>query len=74
MRVEDCASSLRYPLWHAHGFTINQSAMDEKTRAAIRYAEDGVIADSKLGDIIHDDPVMECTGEVTLRSRQRKAS
>lgn len=55
--VEDCKFSLRYPLWHVKGFTMRHSDMDDKTRAAIWYADDGVIEDSRLGGI---KAVREC--------------
>lgn len=51
IRVLDTRFSLRYPLWHTHGFEMHRVDMDEKTRAAIWYAQDGVIADSSLGGI-----------------------
>lgn len=51
IRVEDCDFSLRYPFWHTEDFEIVNTRMDEKTRAAIWYAERGVIRDSKLGGI-----------------------
>ena len=41
--VKDCSFSLRYPLWHVHGFTLLDSKMDEKTRAALWYDQDGMI-------------------------------
>ena len=46
--VKGCNFSLRYPLWHAKGFTMENCTMDEATRAPIWYAEDGTIADSKI--------------------------
>lgn len=55
--VWDCRFSLRYPLWHVKGFTMARSSMDEKTRAAIWYARDGVITDSHLEGI---KAVREC--------------
>lgn len=57
VRLEDCRFSLRYPLWHVAGFSVNNCTMDEKTRAAIWYSRDGVIEDSKLGGI---KAVREC--------------
>ncbi|MBQ8288199.1 MAG: DUF3737 family protein [Clostridia bacterium] len=48
VRVKDCTFSLRYPLWHAKGFTLEHSTMDDLTRAPIWYAEDGTIADSTI--------------------------
>jgi hypothetical protein len=41
--VKDCSFSLRYPLWHVQGFTLSDSTMDEKTRAALWYDQDGTI-------------------------------
>jgi hypothetical protein len=55
--VKNCAFSLRYPLWHVRGFRLENSTMDDKTRAAIWYATDGVIVDSTLGGI---KAVREC--------------
>lgn len=57
--LENCSFSLRYPLWHVKGFTMDHSSMDEKTRAAIWYAENGVITNSALGGI---KAVRECAG------------
>lgn len=51
IRLQDCSFSLRYPLWHVKGFTMEGSRMDEKTRAAIWYADNGVIRDCTLGGI-----------------------
>lgn len=56
--LQDCSFSLRYPLWHVKGFTMERTQMDEKTRAAIWYAEDGVIRDCTLGGI---KAIRECS-------------
>ena len=55
--LERCDFSLRYPLWHVRGFKLKDCKMDELTRAAIWYAEDGDIRDSILGGI---KAVREC--------------
>ena len=55
--VKNCSFSLRYPLWHVQGFRMENSTMDEKTRAAIWYACDGEVKDSVLGGI---KAVREC--------------
>ena len=55
--LERCDFSLRYPLWHVRGFKLKDCKMDELTRAAIWYAEDGDIRDSVLGGI---KAVREC--------------
>ena len=39
--------SLRYPLWHVEGFTLENCSMDEKARAAIWYAKNGDIRGSE---------------------------
>ena len=56
--VKDCKFSLRYPLWHVVGFTMQDSTMDELTRAAIWYAKDGRIEASVLDGI---KAVRECS-------------
>jgi len=53
-----CRFSLRYPLWHVKGFNMENSVMDELTRAAIWYAEGGKITDCELGGI---KAVRECS-------------
>ncbi len=55
--LRDCSFSLRYPLWHVKEFTMERTTMDEKTRAAIWYAENGVIRDCVLEGI---KAVREC--------------
>ena len=49
--LENCSFSLRYPLWHVDGFTMDRCSMDEKTRAAIWYAQNGRIQNCELGGI-----------------------
>lgn len=55
--VKNCDFSLRYPLWHARGFTLEHVSMDELTRAAIWYSYDGVIKNTKMNGI---KAVREC--------------
>lgn len=50
--------SLRYPMWHVKGFTMKDSSMDELTRAALWYADHGIIQNSKLNGI---KAVRECS-------------
>ncbi len=49
--LRDCSFSLRYPLWHVKGFVMERSNMDEQTRAAVWYADNGVIRDCTLHGI-----------------------
>lgn len=56
--LQNCDFSLRYPLWHVRGFSMDHCTMDDKTRAAIWYAENGRITDSELGGI---KAVRECS-------------
>lgn len=51
VQLKNCRFSLRYPLWHVRGFGLENTTMDDKTRAAIWYAEDGRIENSRLGGI-----------------------
>ena len=57
IRLTGCSFSLRYPLWHVQGFTMDNCAMDELTRAAIWYARDGRITNCALGGV---KAVREC--------------
>lgn len=57
--LKNCHFSLRYPLWHVDGFRMEQSDMDELTRAAVWYAKNGEITDSRLEGI---KAVRECAG------------
>ena len=63
--VRNCSFSLRYPLWHVDGFTMENVTMDELTRAAIWYAHHGRIENSTLGGIkalreCHDISLTDC--------------
>ena len=49
--LDNCSFSLRYPLWHVSGFRMNDCRMDELTRAAIWYAENGKINGCDLSGI-----------------------
>ncbi len=57
INVSGCRFSLRYPMWHTDGFTLDRSDMDELTRAAIWYSGRGKITDSRLHGI---KAVREC--------------
>lgn len=62
----DCCFSLRYPLWHVKGFRMERVQMDEKTRAAIWYADHGVIRDCTLEGI---KAIRECSHILVENSR-----
>ena len=49
--VTGCNFHLRYPLWHVHGGSMADCLLTETCRAALWYAEDMRIADSRLGGI-----------------------
>lgn len=51
VETEDCSFSLRYPLWHAKGFTMRRCTLDEGTRAPIWYASDGRIEDCTISGV-----------------------
>ena len=69
--LKNCNFSLRYPLWHVRGFRLKNCTMDEKTRAAIWYAEQGEITGSNLGGI---KALRECAdvriSESTIESQE----
>lgn len=62
--VRGCRFDLRYPLWHVDGFTMSDSSMTDKARAAIWYSKHGVISDCDLGGI---KVIRECD-DITIRN------
>ena len=46
--IEDCSFSLRYPIWHAKKYELKNSKLDEKTRAALWYSDDGIIENTEI--------------------------
>lgn len=51
IEVEKCYFDLRYPFWHDHNLTINNSEMTSNCRAALWYSHNIEINDSKLHGI-----------------------
>ena len=51
INVVNCSFSLRYPLWHARRFTLENSFMDEKTRAPLWYSFDGKLQNNIINGI-----------------------
>lgn len=49
--VKRCSFSLRYPLWHADGYELSHSILDDKTRAPIWYARNGKMQDCIIDGI-----------------------
>jgi len=49
--VEDCRFLLRYPLWHTTDFSMSRCESTDTARAALWYAERGVIRDCVLGGV-----------------------
>lgn len=49
--VEGCRFLLRYPLWHTSHFSMDHCLSTETARAALWYAEDGIIRDCELGGV-----------------------
>lgn len=43
--VEDCSFSLRYPIWHAENFYVQNCKTDEFARAALWFCKNGKITD-----------------------------
>ena len=49
--VKNCNFSLRYPMWHNRKFILENSNLDELSRAPIWYSTDGEIKNSKINSI-----------------------
>ncbi len=49
--IHGCSFSLRYPLWHTKGFTLQDSSMDELTRAPIWYSSKGSIISCNINGV-----------------------
>ena len=46
--VTGCRFALRYPLWHARDFLVENSKMEETARAPLWYCREGKIADTEI--------------------------
>lgn len=49
--IDDCKFSLRYPIWHAQKYELKNSYLDEKTRAALWYSDDGLIENTEISGV-----------------------
>ena len=65
VRVIDSKFSLRYPLWHAKTYELIHSTFDDKTRAPIWYADNGLIDNCDLKGI---KLLRECNNTVIKNS------
>ncbi len=59
--IDDCSFSLRYPIWHARKYELKNSRLDDKTRAALWYSDDGVIEHTEIRGV---KALRECRGTV----------
>lgn len=66
VKVAGCKFSLRYPLWHAEGFVLDGSKMDENTRAPLWYCAGGVISECGIDGI---KTLRECKDVSVFKSR-----
>ena len=64
--VEDCSFSLRYPIWHAKKYSLINSDLDEKTRAALWYSDDGRIENTDIRGV---NALRECSRTVIRNCR-----
>jgi len=63
--IDDCNFSLRYPIWHAKKYELKNSALDEKTRAALWYSDNGIIENTDINGVkalreCHDTTIRNC--------------
>ena len=49
--IDDCSFSLRYPIWHAKKYELKNSRLDDKTRAALWYSDDGIIDNTEINGV-----------------------
>ncbi|MBR4959807.1 MAG: DUF3737 family protein [Clostridia bacterium] len=49
--VTGCRFALRYPLWHAMDFTVQNSTLEETCRAPLWYAADGRLEDCRINGV-----------------------
>lgn len=59
IRVLRSLFSLRYPLWHAQGFFLDDCVLDESARAPIWYSREGSVANTRIRAV---KAVRECSG------------
>ena len=64
--IDDCSFSLRYPIWHAKKYELKNSQLDEKTRAALWYSDDGVIENTDIKGV---KALRECRNTVVRNCR-----
>lgn len=64
--IDDCSFSLRYPIWHARKYELKNSRLDEKTRAALWYSDDGEIEDTEIKGV---KALRECRNTVIRNCR-----
>lgn len=66
IEVDGCSFSLRYPLWHAKQYSLRDSQLDEKTRAALWYSDDGIIEQTGISGV---KALRECSNTVIRNCR-----
>jgi len=59
LRLTECEFDLRYPLWHAEGFSARKCAFFEPSRAPMWYCKDGKLVDCYIQSV---KAVRECDG------------
>ena len=64
IKAENIYFNLRYPCWHVHGITINDSVMTDKCRAALWYSDHIDINNTKMHGV---KALRECS-DVTIRN------
>lgn len=64
IKAENIFFNLRYPCWHVHGITINNSEMTDKCRAALWYSDHIDINNTKMHGV---KALRECS-DVTIRN------
>lgn len=64
--IDKCSFSLRYPIWHAKRYELKNSRLDDKTRAALWYSDNGIIENTEINGV---KALRECNDTVIRNCR-----
>ena len=64
--IDKCSFSLRYPVWHAKGYELRDSRLDDKTRAPLWYSDNGIIENTEINGV---KALRECNDTVIRNCR-----
>ncbi len=71
LEIDDCELDTKDAFWHSKNVTVKDSIVKGHIISVKNPKSGRIIADS-VGKVIRGDAVMECTGEVILRTETEK--